>query len=91
MRLALTITAILCISKQHLRVVHIEHWIWHVSIPACHAPFHYYNMFALPGMQDRHTGYRASGLQRNGIDGIVSADDERNVGVREVVVDLVHF
>jgi len=48
-------------------------------------------MFALPGMQDRHTGYRASGLQRNGIDGIVSADDERNVGVREVVVDLVHF
>lgn len=87
----LTITAIIRIPKQHLRILHIKHRIRHICIPARHAALHNHHMLALPRMQHRHSRNRAPRLHRNRIYRVVGANYQRDVGVREVVVDLVHF
>lgn len=42
-------------------------------------------------MQHRHARDRRVRLQRDGVDGVVCANHQRYVCVREVVVDFVHF
>jgi hypothetical protein len=46
----------------------------------------------LPHVQHGHAGdRRARVFRRGGVDGVVRADDEHDVGLGEVVVDLVEF
>lgn len=42
-------------------------------------------------MKHWHAGDGAPGLERDRVHGIVRADNERHVGVGEVVVDFIHF
>lgn len=56
-RLDQRITARLCITKQHLVVRHIEHWIRDVSVAGPHAALHDDGLFGLPGVQDGHAFY----------------------------------
>ena len=51
------------------------------TVTTRHAPLHDNSLLALPRMQDRHARDRAAGLQRNRIDRVVGADDEREVRV----------
>ena len=46
----------------------------------------------LPHLEDRHAVDRARRVvERAGVDDVVGADDEHDVGLREVVVDLLHL
>jgi hypothetical protein len=90
-RFKLTITAILRITKQHLRAGHIEHRIRDIRIPARHTSLHHDNLLALPSVEDRHTCNAGARFQSDGVDGVVCADDESYVRVAEVVIDFVHF
>jgi hypothetical protein len=86
-----SITTILRIAKQHLRARHIKHRIRHIRITRTHPSLHHNNLLTLPRVQDRHACDRGAGFESDGVDGIVGADNERDVCVGEVVVDFVHF
>lgn len=42
-------------------------------------------------MKNRHARDRGVWLHGNGIDGVISANDEGDVRIGKVVIDLVHF
>lgn len=62
-----------------------------LTISTSHPPLHDDDLLTLPRVQDGHASDRGSRLQGNRIHGIIRTDDERNVRIREVVVDLVHL
>lgn len=62
-----------------------------LTVSARHAPLHNDDFLALPRVQDRHAGDSRVGFQGDWVNGVIGADDERDVCVAEVVIDLVHF
>jgi len=87
----LTIAALISIAKQHLRILHEEHRIGYIGVSARHTPLHNDNLLALPRMQHRHTRNRTTRFQRDGINGIICANNEGDICIREVVIDLIHL
>jgi hypothetical protein len=61
------------------------------TIAAAHAALHHDDLLALPRVQHGHARNRATGLERNRVDGVVRANDERHVRLTKVVIYLVHL
>lgn len=61
------------------------------TVSTRHATLHDNYLLALPRMEDWHARDGRVGLQGDRVDRVVGADDQRDVGVGEVVVDFVHF
>lgn len=61
------------------------------TVSTRHAPLHDDNFLALPRVENGHARDGRIGFQRNRVDGVIGADDESDVGIREVFVNLVHF
>ena len=62
-----------------------------LTVSTGHASLHYNDLFTLPRMQDRHTSDGGAWLERDRVHGVVGTNDERNVGIPEIVVDLIHL
>src|SRR6266702_6078467 len=61
------------------------------TIAAAHAALHHDDLLALPRVQHGHARNGATGLERNRVDGVVRANDERHVRLTKVVIYLVHL
>ena len=61
------------------------------TITAAHATLHHDDLLALPRVQHGHARNRATGLERDRVDGVVRANDERHVRLAKVVIYLVHL
>ena len=62
-----------------------------LTISTRHSSLHHNRLFALPSVQHRHPCNRRALLKSDWVDRVVRADDERQIGFLEVVIDLVHF
>src|SRR5665811_231592 len=80
------------VAEQHLRVLAEEQRVLHTGVARVHAPLEHDDVTSLPHLEDRHAGDRAGRvLERGRVDRVVRADDQHDIGVVEVVVDLVHL
>ena len=61
------------------------------TVATSHATLHDNDLLALPRVKHWHTGNGRARLERDWVHGVVCADDERDVGLVEVIVDLVHL
>mmetsp|Transcript_24553 Transcript_24553/g.75848 ORF Transcript_24553/g.75848 Transcript_24553/m.75848 type:complete len:336 (-) Transcript_24553:503-1510(-) len=80
------------VAEEHGVVGFVEDGVFGAGVAATHGSFQEDGLLRFPDLDHRHTGDDGVGvLDGGGVDGIVGADDEGDVRVREVVVDLVHF
>ena len=61
------------------------------TVAATHATLHHNDLLALPRVQHGHSRNRTTGFERNRVDRVVRANDERHVCLAEVVINLVHL
>lgn len=61
------------------------------GLTSSHAALHDHDILRVPHLQDGHAGDRRVGLECDGVDSVIRADDQHSVDVLEVVVDLVHL
>ena len=62
-----------------------------LTVAAGHAALHDDDLLALPRVQHRHACDGRARLERDWIDGVVRADHECYIRVREIIVNLVHL
>mmetsp|Transcript_18943 Transcript_18943/g.35697 ORF Transcript_18943/g.35697 Transcript_18943/m.35697 type:complete len:247 (-) Transcript_18943:637-1377(-) len=83
---------VLGITKKHLRVLLEKHRVLNICIAARHGTLHVDAVLGIPHLQDRHAVDRAAlCLLGSTVGDVVGTDHEGHVGVREVVVDLIHL
>ena len=84
--------SILGIAEQHCRVVIEEQRILDTGISRGHRSLEDNDVVGMPHAQYRHTGNRTGRVSLSGgIDGVVGPDHQHDIGISEVVVDLIHF
>mmetsp|Transcript_73624 Transcript_73624/g.221323 ORF Transcript_73624/g.221323 Transcript_73624/m.221323 type:complete len:480 (+) Transcript_73624:138-1577(+) len=83
---------LLGVAEQHVGVVLEEDGVLGSRVASAHRTLHHDDLIGLPHLQHGHArddGRRV--LLGGGVDGVVGADDECEVGALKVVVDLLHL
>jgi AspT/YidE/YbjL antiporter-like protein len=84
--------ALLGVAEEHLRVLLEEQRVLHAGIAGVHRALEDDDVSRPSTPQHRHPGDRAGRVVLGGgVDRVVGADDQHDVGLGEVVVDLVHL
>mmetsp|Transcript_37577 Transcript_37577/g.58695 ORF Transcript_37577/g.58695 Transcript_37577/m.58695 type:complete len:982 (-) Transcript_37577:453-3398(-) len=80
------------VAQQHVRVLLHKDRVVHARVPRGHGPLHHHHPLALPYLNDGHAGDgRVGVLLGRRVDGVVGADDQRDVRLVDVLVDLLHL
>jgi hypothetical protein len=83
---------LLGVAEQHAVVVLVEQRVVDAGVAGGHAALHHDAGLGLPDFQHRHAGDGAGRVVLRGrVHDVVGADDHGDVGLREVLVDLVHL
>mmetsp|Transcript_24334 Transcript_24334/g.62746 ORF Transcript_24334/g.62746 Transcript_24334/m.62746 type:complete len:220 (-) Transcript_24334:623-1282(-) len=83
---------LLRIAEEHARVLLDEDGVVDAGVARPHRALHNDHLLRVPHFQDRHARNRRVGiLLGRRVDRVVRAHDQGEVGVLEVVVDLVHL
>ena len=80
------------VAEEHERVRLVEERVVDAGKPGRHAALQDDDGLRLVDVEDRHPVDRAVRLgPRGGVDHVVGADDDSNIGAREIAVDRVHL
>src|SRR5258708_29699561 len=82
----------LCVAKQHQCLVHVVKRVVNSGKSRIHTALDDHDGVRSFNVEHRHTVNRARLVGFGGrISYVVRADNQRNVGLREVAVDVIHF
>ena len=80
------------VTKEHVVVVLEEQGVLHTSIASGHGTLHHNAGLGLPHVKDGHASQGTVGVfQSGGVDNIVGTNNQADIGVGEVLVQLIHF
>ena len=80
------------VAEEHLRVVLVEQRVFDAGVAARHPALEHDAGLRFPDFEDGHAVDRARRIvERAGIDDVVGADHDRDIGLGEVVIDLFHL
>mmetsp|Transcript_21690 Transcript_21690/g.63392 ORF Transcript_21690/g.63392 Transcript_21690/m.63392 type:complete len:536 (+) Transcript_21690:104-1711(+) len=86
------VEGLLGVAEEHVGVILNKHWVVRARIARAHGALHHDHILGLPHVQHGHACDDRVGVLDGGrVDGVVGTDDEADVGVLEVVVDLLHL
>src|SRR5690606_9964075 len=83
---------VLRVTEEHRGVLEEEQRVLHARVAGGHRPLEHDDVPRAPHLGHGHArDGRGRVVERGGVDDVVRADHEHDVGAREVVVDLVHL
>mmetsp|Transcript_10925 Transcript_10925/g.20045 ORF Transcript_10925/g.20045 Transcript_10925/m.20045 type:complete len:461 (+) Transcript_10925:378-1760(+) len=81
-----------CVSEKHIGIFLVEHRVIDTSVSGSHRSFHEDDVARFPDLNDRHTGDSAVWIIfRCAVDSVVGSNNHSDIGVRHLVVDLLHL
>src|SRR5512137_433049 len=90
-RLAHVLDDLLRVAEHHHRLRHVEEFIVEAGVAGRHRALFDDDLLRLVGLEDRHAGDRRLRVLRGRVHDVVGAEDQRDVGLAELAVDVLHL